>query len=615
MNDIDITKLKKNYKIAITLISDFLMVVFISLPIAYLIYQGRFNVSIYDFVTIITISSFISLFFLLSTGFYKHSIRSYESRLTILRVMSASAVFGFLNSFQIYSNFGVDFFYVFIISALGFFSTINLARDIAGSVLNRYQKKETAENIIIYGAGEAGKQLYRTIETDNNINVIGFYDNSKTIQNSQIFNKNVYGKFNELLKLKEKYKDLQVYLAIPSITSTKRESIITKMEDHKIVVKSVPGYHQILSEEKIMLEIEDLTLDDIIPREVVDRSDIDFKLRNVLITGAGGSIGSEIVKQILVGHAKKIILYEISEFNLYKIKSEADSIKKNLKLNTEIIPVLGDVKDRARLKSMLQKYNINYLYHAAAYKHVPIVEDANNIIEGIKNNVFGTKIVCEVSIECKVEKLVVISTDKAVRPTNYMGASKRLAELIAQSLNDKSNQTKICMVRFGNVMNSSGSVIPLFRKQINEGGPITITDKKVTRFFMTISEASSLVLAAGEFCEGGEVFLLNMGKQIKIYDLAKRLVHLSGRNVSYTNDSTDGINIIEIGLRPGEKLYEELLISGEEKPTKNKKIFMSNENYLAYDELIIILDKLKDSCKNNDNKAVNKILKETVEGF
>ena len=615
MSGIDIKNLKKNYKIAITLFCDYLLIIVLSLPISYLISRGMVNANIYDFIVTITISSTASLLLLLLIGFYKHSIRSYESRLTLLSTLFAAALFGFLNAVQIYQNFNNDFFYILIISSLGFFAAINLARDIAGSILNRYQKQDSAENIIIYGAGEAGKQLYRTIETDKNINVIGFFDDSKTIQNSQIFDKNVYGRFKELLDLKEKYKDMQVYLAIPSITSKKRESIITKLEDHKLIVKSVPGYHQVLSDEKMILGIEDLSLDDIVPRKKVDRSNINFLSRKVLITGAGGSIGSEIVKQILVGRPKQIVLYEISEFNLYRIKSETDAIKKNLKLDTEIIPVLGDIKDKSRLKNIILKYGINYLYHAAAYKHVPIIEETDNIIEGIRNNVFGTKIVCEVSIECKIHKLVVISTDKAVRPTNYMGASKRLAELIAQSLNDKSNETKICMVRFGNVMNSSGSVIPLFRKQINNGGPITITDKRVTRFFMTISEASSLVLQAGEFCKGGEVFLLNMGEQIKIYDLAKRLIHLSGRNVSYTNNSGDGINIIEIGLRPGEKLYEELLISGEEKQTSNSKIFMSNENYLPQETLTQILEKLSEACKENNNEIIHELLKEAVEGF
>ena len=225
------------------------------------------NANIYDFIVTITISSTASLLLLLLIGFYKHSIRSYESRLTLLSTLFAAALFGFLNAAQIYQNFNNDFFYILIISSLGFFAAINLARDIAGSILNRYQKQDSAENIIIYGAGEAGKQLYRTIETDKNINVIGFFDDSKTIQNSQIFDKNVYGRFKELLDLKEKYKDMQVYLAIPSITSKKRESIITKLEDHKLIVKSVPGYHQVLSDEKMILGIEDLSLDDIVPRK------------------------------------------------------------------------------------------------------------------------------------------------------------------------------------------------------------------------------------------------------------------------------------------------------------------------------------------------------------
>ena len=267
-----------------------------------------------------------------------------------------------------------------------------------------------------------------------------------------------------------------------------------------------------------------------------------------------------------------------------------------------------------RLKDTIHSHNIEYVYHAAAYKHVPIVEYYENISEGIKNNIFGTKSVCDAALTTNVKKVVVISTDKAVRPTNIMGASKRFAEMIVQSSEKKSDNTTFCMVRFGNVINSSGSVIPLFRKQISEGGPVTITHKEVTRFFMTIAEASSLVIQAGEYAKGGDVFILDMGEQVKIMDLAKRLIYLSGRNISYDQNS-EGIEIREVGLRPGEKLYEELLISGKEEKTPNDKIFKSNEDFPIDEVLDNALKELEYAVKNNNTKTIRAILEKHVEGY
>jgi len=333
-----------------------------------------------------------------------------------------------------------------------------------------------------------------------------------------------------------------------------------------------------------------------------------------MITGAGGSIGSEIVRQILNGNPKKIVLYEISEINLYSIQSEVDAIKKTKENNTHVVGLLGDVKNEQRVKEVVTNHQINTIYHAAAYKHVPIVEYFENITEGVRNNILGTQVICDVADKCHVNKVVVISSDKAVRPTNIMGASKRLAEMVVQSKNATSANTKFCMVRFGNVINSSGSVIPLFRKQIAAGGPLTITHKEVTRFFMTISEASSLVIQAGEFATGGDVFILDMGEQVRIFDLAEKLVYLSGRNIS-NDENSDGIHIKEIGLRPGEKLYEELLISGEELKTPNSKIFKSIEGFPENDELIIIINQLKEKIRSNDVIGIKDILKVHVEGF
>ena len=279
-----------------------------------------------------------------------------------------------------------------------------------------------------------------------------------------------------------------------------------------------------------------------------------------------------------------------------------------------MIYVLGDVKNKTRLKEIILNHKVDYIYHAAAYKHVPIVEYHENISEGLQNNIFGTKALCEVAAEAKIKKVVVISTDKAVRPTNIMGASKRVAEMVVQSINDEENNTKFCIVRFGNVINSSGSVIPLFRKQIAEGGPVTITHKNVTRYFMTISEASSLVIQAGEFAAGGDVFILDMGEQVSILELAEKLIYLSGRNISHDNQG-EGIEIREVGLRPGEKLYEELLISGDKLKTLNNKIFKSIEKYPSKDILKNLLENLHQASLTNDAIKIRDILKLHVEGF
>ena len=309
-----------------------------------------------------------------------------------------------------------------------------------------------------------------------------------------------------------------------------------------------------------------------------------------------------------------MVLYEISEFNLYSVKQELSGLSSKNKISTEVCEILGDIKDTNRIIDIIKKYNIDCIYHAAAYKHVPIVEKIDNIFEAINNNIFGTFSLLNASIKTKVKDVVVISTDKAVRPTNIMGASKRIAELVAQAMNASHKDTKISMVRFGNVINSSGSVIPLFKSQIRSGGPITLTHKDVTRFFMTIPEASNLVIQAGEYAEGGEVFLLNMGKQVRIYDLAKRLIHLSGRNVA-SNINEEGIQIKEVGLRAGEKLYEELLINGDELETSNPRIFKSNEEFIGIDDLIPWLEKIKKATETKDENLLRNIFYKIVEGY
>lgn len=555
------------------------------------------------------------------SGLYRSSIRFSDSRDLTLRSLKGAFLFGlswsfiYLFQFEIIRN---QFFYTVLLRGIllsfVFYASIQIIRDLARILIYPNNLKRQGRPVLIYGAGAAGNELYHAIKNDPKIEIVGFYDNSNALNGSEINNIKIYGELRHIKRLKKKYKDLEIYLAIPSLSLSKRRKIISGLEQFKVAIRSIPSLHEIIADKKKMIEMQDLSIDEILPRSIVKNSSTLLKGRVVMITGAGGSIGSELVRQLLYGIPSKIILFEISELNLYSIQSEIDQIKISQHINSEVIGVLGDVKDKERVKNVISNHSVDLIYHAAAYKHVPIVEYYENITEGIKNNVFGTKTICDVAHECKVKKVVVISTDKAVRPTNIMGASKRLSEMIVQSKNKQSNITKYCMVRFGNVINSSGSVVPLFRKQIAEGGPITITHRKVTRFFMTIAEASSLVIQAGDFSEGGEVFILDMGEQVRILDLAEKLVYLSGMNIS-KNGEGDGIEIKEVGLRPGEKLYEELLISGDEIKTANEKIYKSIEKSLSTDDLKSVLQSLKESIERNDIQSIRKILIENVEGY
>ncbi len=579
-----------------------------------------FNLIYSNYVSFVIPFLFTFIYFYLS-GFYRSLMKFFDSKDSIFRALIGSFIFGFSWGIVYISQYEVirtDFLSTVMLQSLllssVFYAFLQISRDIARIIIYPNTESLNAKPVLIYGAGTTGNELYNSIKQNPKIKIVGFYDNDFNLNGSFINKVKIYGKPKHLKKLSKKFSNLEIYLAIPGLDMSSRREIISSLEKYKVAVRSIPALHEIVEDQKKMIEIQDLSIDDVLPRSRVGKSDVSFEGISVMITGAGGSIGSEIVRQVLDGNPKKIVLYEFSEINLYSIESEINLIKKAKEIPTEIIGILGDIKDKKRLRDTIYTHNIQYLYHAAAYKHVPIVEYYENISEGIKNNIFGTKSVCDAALMTKVKNVVVISTDKAVRPTNIMGASKRFAEMIVQSSDKKSEDTTFCMVRFGNVINSSGSVIPLFRKQISEGGPITITHKKVTRFFMTIAEASSLVIQAGEYAKGGDVFILDMGEQVKIMDLAKRLIYLSGRNVSY-DERSEGIEIREVGLRPGEKLYEELLISGKEEKTPNDKIFKSKESFPSDDILNDALYELELSVKDNNTKIIRAILERHVEGF
>lgn len=563
----------------------------------------------------------LAFFYLYLSGFYRSLMKFFDSKDSIFRAMIGAFIFGFSWGGVYLAQYEVirtDYLTTVLLQSLllssVLYAFLQISRDFARLIIYPSKEKLNARPVLIYGAGAAGNELYQSIKNNPKIRIIGFYDNSFKLKGADINNIKIYGKPKQIKKLSEKYRGLEIYLAIPSLDIHERRKIISSLEKFKVAVRSMPALHEVVADHKKMAEIQDLSIDDVLPRSRVNKSDVSFEGMSIMISGAGGSIGSEIVKQALAGKPRKIVLFEISEINLYSIESEVVALKNANNINTEIIGILGDIKDTNRVENIIDAHNVSYIYHAAAYKHVPIVEYYENVTEGIKNNVFGTKSICEAAKNKQVKKVVVISTDKAVRPTNVMGASKRFAEMVVQAFDKNSEYTKFCMVRFGNVINSSGSVIPLFRKQISDGGPVTITHKEVTRFFMTISEASSLVIQAGEYADGGEVFILDMGEQVKIIDVAKRLIYLSGRNVSYENDG-EGVEIKEVGLRPGEKLYEELLISGKELSTPNEKIFKSIESFPDDDILATAINDMEVAIQSNDIKKAKNILKNHVEGF
>jgi FlaA1/EpsC-like NDP-sugar epimerase len=564
----------------------------------------------------------LSIGFLYIFGFYKSLIKFFDSKDSILLSLIGSLVFGFswsiihVYQFKIVSTsfLSIAVLQGILLSAV-FYAFLNISRDVAKYLLYPKNINSDAKKIVIYGAGNSGNELFQSIMLDPSMQILAFFDNGKNLKGLQINNIPILSSFKELKILKEKHPDLEVLLAIPSIDSKKRREIIAELEEIKVAVRTVPSFHEIISDQKQLTNLQNLSIDDLLPRAIVSKNILKSANEKIFfISGAGGSIGSEIVRQLLDSNPKLLILFDFSEFNLFNIDRECQAIKSAQNLNSQILPILGDIRDKKNLDFLFKKFDIDYVYHAAAYKHVPLVENTNNITKACENNIIGTFNLASTSIDHKVKCFVMISTDKAVRPSNVMGASKRMAEMLIQSLNTHASETKLSMVRFGNVINSSGSAIPLFLDQIAKGGPVTITHKKVTRYFMTIPEASNLVLQAAEMSDGGEVFILHMGEQIKIVDLARKLIHLSGRNVAIEPGSK-GIEIVEIGLRPGEKMYEELLISADQIPTKNSKIFKAMEKFPSQDLMKPIIADIKAAISANDFTALKSILANHVEGY
>ena len=465
------------------------------------------------------------------------------------------------------------------------------------------------KNVLVYGAGEAGRQLVFALKNSPEFKVIGFLDDNKQLHKQVIFGQTVYSLLN--LENLVQTKDVSlVFLALPTISRNKRNQIIENLNKFKLNVKSLPSISEIVDGRITLSDIRDFNIDDLLSRNEV-KPDIKLLNKNicsksVLVTGAGGSIGSELCFQILKLKPKQIVLLELNEFALYTIHEELKKLDNGVK----IIPLLANAQDQTKLEIVFETFKVDTVYHAASYKHVQLVEE--NICEGVKNNVFSTLAVANASIIKKVSNLVLISSDKAVRPTNMMGASKRLAELCMQGLykNTKNIFTHFSIVRFGNVLESSGSVIPKFTKQIKEGGPVTLRHEDVTRYFMTLTEAAQLVIQAGAMGKHSEVFVLDMGESVKIKDIVNKMIKLSGLSVKDNKNPTGDIEIKITGLRPGEKLYEELLIGNKPQKTNHSKIKKTSEPYIPFHKLELDLVNLRNLVdKNKANEVKNYLLK------
>ena len=496
--------------------------------------------------------------------------------------------------------------------------TVGGARVLVRAIIGKMTTSRK-ESIIIYGAGSAGRQLAIALNSGPEYFVRAFIDDDKSKHRSIIQGIPVVA-FKDIYALINKRKVTKVLLALPSATRSRRKEILAQLEPLTIKVLSIPGMTDVVEGKAKLAEIMDVGVEDLLGRDPVTPKD-DLMAKNitgkvVMVTGAGGSIGSELCRQIIKQKPTQLILFELSEFALYSIEKELCEYITHNKLNIDLIPLMGSVQRVNRIETVMKTFSVQTVYHAAAYKHVPLVE--HNVVEGVRNNVFGTYYAARAAVNAGVDNFVLISTDKAVRPTNVMGATKRMAELVLQGLAQDQgikHKTRFCMVRFGNVLGSSGSVVPLFRRQIKEGGPITLTHPDITRFFMTIPEAAQLVIQAGAMGKGGDVFVLDMGEPVKIKDLATKMVRLSGFEVKNETNPHGDIEIQCTGLRPGEKLYEELLIGDNVGETTHERIMTANEVMLPLAELKALLDTLDSACHEFDHELIRQLLLDAPTGF
>ena len=606
--------LSRNNKQILMIISDQLVVLF-ALSLAFILRFGDFTEPLHYMKTnwwLFLLLLVITTFFFIRSGLYRAVLKyiGFTLIIQIFRATTLSCLFVILFLFF----YDPNQFPRSILLTFWFISNVLLviSRFFLKGILYSWDSFQLdRKNILIYGAGKAGAQISESLKKTNDYNIVGFIDDDKSKISTIVNSFEVFG-FDEINNLIENKSVKSLILAIPSARTNQRQEILKKLSRYPLEVKSLPNLSDIENDLVTLEQIKFVEVDDILGREIVLpkkellRKNISDK--NILITGAGGSIGSELSRQIKNLQPSKIILLDNSEYNLYNIHHEL-----TITNGVEVIPVLSTVTNYKQIYDVIKRYKIHTIYHAAAYKHVPMVE--LNVVSGVYNNVIGTYNVATAAKELKVENMVLISTDKAVRPTNVMGASKRLSEFILQAYADEISSTCFSMVRFGNVIDSAGSVVPLFRNQIKQGGPVTVTHRNITRYFMSIPEAVQLVLQAGSMAKGGDVFVLDMGDPIKILDLAYRMIHLSGLKPIDNNNPDGDIKIKFTGLRPGEKLYEELLIGDDVIQSKHPRIMQAREEKLSLKKVIDFIDKIKKSRDLQNENIIKDLLLENVKGY
>ncbi|MGQ9426140.1 polysaccharide biosynthesis protein [Gilvimarinus sp. F26214L] len=547
----------------------------------------------------------VSLAVFIRLGLYRAILRfmAHQALISVALGVLASAAALAASSFFLHAWVPRSVPIIYAFTALFFVGTPRLL--MRHIVLVLYTAPEEGEEpVIIYGAGHSGFQLASALQ-GSRYRVVGLVDDDPLLH-GRLLRGLVIRDPRDLPEIVRKKPIKHILLALDNVSRSRRASIVNTLEPLEISVKTIPAMDNILSGKQKIEDIRDVEVEDLLGRDPVAPvpalMNACIARKHVLVTGAGGSIGSELCRQILKQHPTRLVLFDISEFNLYRVEQELNAGLGELASAIELIPIIGSIQNRSHFEYVLSTFSIDTVYHAAAYKHVPLIE--HNLIEGVRNNVFGTWHCAEAAVSAGVESFVLISTDKAVRPTNIMGAAKRLAELVLQAMAKRQTTTRFTMVRFGNVLGSSGSVVPLFRQQIKDGGPVTVTHPEIIRYFMTIPEAAELVIQAGSMGKGGDVFVLDMGKPVRIVDLAKRMIHLSGLTLRDEDHPQGDIQIEFTGLRPGEKLFEELLVGEDVSGTDHPRILRAEERAMTWEQTESVLTQLARAC---DEFAYGKI--------
>ena len=603
-------------------------------------FQAFSNVTSAPVLITSAISLALAIPIFVSSGLYRAIFR-YSGMPAMMTMARAMLIYGICFS-AIFTFMGVQGIprTIGLIQPIVVFLLVGASRAAAriwlGGLYQLEIKKSSLPKVLIYGAGSAGRQLASGMASSHDMRVVGFLDDDDRLHGHVLNGLNIYNP-DDLEEIMNQKGVSEVLLAIPSASRERRNQILGLLSKTKITVRTLPGLSDIASGKVTLSDVRELDIDDLLGREPVKPNGLllnrNTHNKTVMVTGAGGSIGSELCRQVLKTQPRRLLLVEMSEFALYQIHQEIQSALEfrevSLCEDLEVVPLLASVCDEVRMHEIMDTWKPYTIYHAAAYKHVPLVE--HNPAEGVRNNVWGTKVCAEAAVRNGVQNFVLISTDKAVRPTNIMGATKRLAEMVLQALNEArlsadsrtfsasnsetSTRTCFSMVRFGNVLDSSGSVVPLFREQIKSGGPITLTHPDITRYFMTIPEAAQLVIQAGSMGSGGDVFVLDMGEPVRIFDLATRIVELSGLSLRHERNPHGDIEIKVTGLRPGEKLYEELLIGDNPKPSQHPRILKAQENFVPWEQLEGQLHSLNLALSVNDVPLIRSFLQKLVTGY